>query len=80
MGAVNFMVGPSAGGTIYDDHSDGGTIVITPGGTAQVVSPNQADGTQFSVGAIILVALVFLVLLRMGGFQTMIAASVSSAR
>lgn len=79
MGGVNFLVGPDAGGTVWDDMSDGGTVVITPDGHAAVVRGDR-DGTEFSVAAIVLVALLFLILLRMGGFQTVIAASISSAR
>ena len=71
MPGVNTFAGE---GVMYPGFAGGGAAVLTPESPNPGVIP---DGTEWTVALIVLASLAFLVLLEVGGFKTIIAASVT---
>lgn len=69
MAAVNYLAGENV--NQYFGAQSAGR------GQSSTSAAMQADGTQYVVGAIVLGAVLFLVLLELGGFKTIIAAGVT---
>lgn len=77
MAGVNMLIGPAdldASAPVDD------TVVITNDNQVFQVAEGVRDGSEYAVAAWIAGALVFLILLRAGGFQTVIAASITTGR
>lgn len=76
MPATNGLVGESL--HLVPDSRRGGVSASGPRGEPTIARNVIPDGTEWTVALIVLGALGFLVLLEVGGFKTVLAASIST--